>query len=78
MPFTIRTRVTVKGSGYYFSDPTTKFKDVFIKESMFIFLTGFKYIYFTYDGKYHYRKLTQGRYGEYFRFGSTTYYILKD
>lgn len=75
MSFSICRKTTIKGSGWYFSEPSTKFEDVFIKESMFL---PDKYIYFTYDGKYHYHKLTQGRYGEYFRFGSATYYVLKD
>lgn len=74
MPFSIHTRATVKGSGWYFNSPTTKFKDIYIKENML----GFKHIYFTYNGKYYHRQLAHGRYGEYFSFEYRTYYVVKE
>ncbi len=75
MGFSIHTRATVKGSGWYFNSPTTKFKDVYIKQEMFSPNT---YIYFTYNGKYYYRQLAQGRYGDYFSFDHKTYYVLRE
>ena len=66
----IYKRYSVTGVGYYFREAKDFTNIIIISCSNF-----YKIINFDYKGKEHKIRLVEGRYGEYFSFRGSTYYV---